>query len=257
MRNIAAIFSKDIKLYFSSFIAYCLIAIFLVISGFFFSSLINVFGMLSVQVVEQAYYDGPLNLTEMITPALFMNICIVMLFMLPILTMRSFAEEKKEGTIELLFTYPISDFQIVAGKFLALLAIFAVMLLPLLVYPLLISLVGGVLVLKTYLVGMAGLFLLGAAFISIGLFISSLTKNQIVAVSITFGALLFFWIIGWAASFVSKDLAAFIHAISLLEHFGNFAQGLIDTQDILFFVLFIFYFLFFTLRVVESRNWRG
>jgi ABC-2 type transport system permease protein len=257
MRNIFAVFSKDLKLYFTSFIAYCVIGIFLVITGFFFSSLINVFGVLSLQVIEQGQYQGPLNLTEMITPALFMNVCIVMLFMLPILTMRSFSEEKKEGTIELLFTYPISDFQIVAGKFLSLLAVYIVMLLPLLVYPVLISLVGGVLVFKTYMAGMLGLVLLGAAFISIGLFISSLTKNQIVAVSITFGALLFFWIIGWSASFVSAELAAFINAISLLEHFGNFAQGLIDTQDVLFYILFIFYFLFFTLRVVESRNWRG
>jgi len=257
MRNIAAIFWKDTKLYFSSFIAYCVIAIFLIIAGFFFSSLMNVFSMISMQVTQQGYYEGPLNLTEMITPALFMNICIVMLFILPIMTMRSFAEEKKEGTIELLFTYPISDFEIVMGKFCALAFVFLVMLTPLFLYPVLIRVVGGIYVFKTFVAGMIGLVLLGLSFISIGLFISALTRNQIVAVAITFGTLLLFWIIGWVTSFVSPDLAAFLNAISLLEHFGNFAQGLIDSQDVLFYLLFIFYFLFFTLRVVESRNWRG
>jgi ABC-2 type transport system permease protein len=257
MRNIAAIFHKDLKHYFSSFIAYAAIAIFLVICGFFFSSLINYFGMVSMQITQQDYYDGPLNLTESITPPLFMNICVIMLFMLPILTMRSFAEEKKDGTIELLYTYPITDFEIVIGKFLALVAVFCAIIVPLFVYPLLIRFVGGEYEIRVFLLGMSGLVLLGMSFLSLGLFVSSLTKSQIISVSVTFGALLLFWIIGWSSAFVSKDLGMFLNELSLVKHYSNFAQGLIDTQDIIFYILFIFFFLFFTLRVLESRNWKG
>jgi len=257
IRNIGAIFKKDIKLYFSSFVAYCIIAIFLVLTGYFFSSLINAFVMISLQVAQQQAYQGPLNLTESITPSLFMNVCIVMLFMLPMLTMRSFSEEKKEGTIELLYTYPISDFEIVIGKYCAVSFVFLIMLAPLFIYPVLIRLVGGVYMMQPFYVGMFGLVLLGLAFLAVGLFISSMTKNQIVSVSITFGTLLMFWVMGWSSTFVSKELGSFLEELSMLQHFSNFAQGLIDTQDILFYCLVIFFFIFFTLRILESRSWKG
>ena len=257
MNNILSLIKKDLRLYFSSFIAYVLIAVFLVMSGYFFSSMVNFFSLMSVQVTQQPMYEGGLNLTEMIVAPLFLNISMVMVFMLPIMTMRSFSEEKKEGTIELLYTYPISDLEIVMAKFFSVCIVFMIMLLPVAGYPFLIKLVGGVIELSTYYVALLGLFFMGISFITLGVFVSSLTKNQVVAVSVSFASLLGFFMLGWSRNFVSPNLAEFLKNISIIEHFRNFAQGLIDTQDILFYVLFSFFFIFFTLRVVESRNWRG
>ncbi len=257
MGNIVAIAKKDLRLYFSSLIAYIVIAVFLLISGYFFASMVNYFALLSMQATNMPMYDGNLNLTEIVIPPLLMNISTVMIFMLPIISMRSFSEEKRDGTLELIFTYPLTDFQIVIGKFLALSVLFMAMLLPVSFYPFIIKLVGGVIEFKTYYVGMLGLVLMGISFLSLGILVSSLTKNQIVAVSVSFSSLLLFFMVGWTSDMVSEKTARFFREISIIDHFGNFARGLIDTQDILFYLLFTFYFLFFTLRVVESRNWRG
>jgi len=257
MKNIIAIFSKDIRSYFSSLIAYIVIAFFLMLCGYFFFNAISLFSMFCMQVAKSQSYQGNLNLTELVLPQLFGTIAIVMLFMIPILTMRSFSEEKKSGTVELLFTYPIKDFEILVGKYLAVTTVFIIMLLPLLLYPVLIKTVGGVVEVKTYLAGLIGLFFMGMSFISLGIFVSALTENQIIAVTVSFGMLLFFWIIGWVSNFVPHSFGVFIMNMSIIEHFKNFAQGLIDTQDILFYGLFIFFFLYTTLRILESRNWRG
>lgn len=257
MRNVFIIGMKDFKSYFSSFIAYAVIATFLTLCGFFFFSMISSFGMLSMQVAQQQYYEGPLNLTEMITTPLFMNMCIIMLFMLPMITMRSFAEEKKLGTIEILYTYPVSDFDIVMGKYVGVIGLFAVMVAPTALYPLLVTTVGGTLEMATYYTGMLGLVFVGLSFLALGLFISSLTENQIIAVAVSFGLLLVFWMIGWVASVVPKEIGEYLKEISIIEHFRNFALGVIDTKDIVFYVLFIFFFLFFTQRSIEARNWRG
>ena len=257
MRNIMAVCLKDLKSYFSSFVAYALISVFLVITGFFFFNMTNYFAAVSLQVAQQPAFQGHLNLTEAIMTPLMMNICVVMLFMLPMLTMRSFAEEKKNGTTELLFTYPITDFQIVIGKFTAVAVFFLAMLLPTFLYPFMLKLVGGVVELKMFFSGILGIVLLGTSFLALGMFISSTTENQIVAVSVSFGALLLFWTIGWIGDFVPASGKIFIENISIIGHFQNCAQGLIDTQDILFYALFIFFFLYFTLRILESRNWRG
>jgi len=121
MRNIWAVFAKDVRSYFSSLIAYIVIAIFLLLSGYFFFNSISLFSLLCMQVTQQQYFQGNLNLTELVLPQLFGTIAVIMLFMIPILTMRTFAEEKKSGTIELLFTYPLRDIEIYIGKYLAVL----------------------------------------------------------------------------------------------------------------------------------------
>jgi len=257
MRNICAITMRDIRSYFSSVIAYIIIAMFLIISGYFFFSLTSFFSIMSFQVSQQPQYQSMLNLTEALLTPLFMNMCVVMLFMLPMLSMRSFSEEKKSGTIELLFTYPLTDFEIVVGKYCAVVVMFFIMMLPTMIYPVLLSIVGGVLEMQTFFAGLAGLILMGMSFLALGIFVSSITENQIIAVAVSFGSLLLFWIIGWSSSFVPKAFGAFLTNVSLIEHFKNFAQGLIDTQDILFYILFIVFFLFFTLRTLESRSWRG
>jgi len=257
MSNIIAIALKDLKMYFSSVIGYVVVGVFAILSGYFFSMMIAQFSLVSIQIAQQPELGTGFNLTDAILPPLFGNAAMILLFMIPMLTMRSLSEEKKEGTIELLYTYPVTDIQIVLGKFIALLGFVAFMLVPLLLQPLILVFIGGAFALKTFFVCVCGLYLLGIAFSALGLFISSLTENQIISVTLTFASLLLFWLIGWAAGMVPKDIAPIFTHLAIMDHFSSFAQGIIDSQDVLFYVLFIVFFLFCTLRSLESRKWRG
>ncbi len=185
MKNIWVMAKKEIKTYFSSPIAYAVVAVFLVLVGFFFYSLISWFNSMSIQMAQNPYYYQQVNINQMVYTPLFHNISIILLLMLPLLTMRLFAEEKKMGTEELLFTSPVAVNEIILGKFVGCLFVLLIMLL-----------LTGLLSIFTFvygnpevtplLNGYLGLFLMGAAFISVGLFFSSLTENQIVAAVLTF-----------------------------------------------------------------------
>jgi ABC-2 type transport system permease protein len=245
MMNFFPIFKKEIRSYFSSLIAYMVLTVFLVISGYLYYSDLAAF-----------IVWGGANLTEGLWQFLFHDIRMILLFTIPLLTMRLFAEEKKLGTIELLITYPFRDIEILAGKYLACLSVLILMLFLTLLYPLLLALFQTINP-EPIITGYLGLFLLGAAFISCGIFVSSLTENQIVAALVSSGFILFFWLIDWNESAMSPQLAQILHHISFYEHFYNFARGVIDTKDIVFYLIFSFFFLFLTLRSLESRRWRG
>jgi len=243
--NFYPILKKEIRSYFTSLIAYIILTVFLILSGHFFYT-----GL--VQFVTW----GGASMQEGLWQYLFHDIRQVLLFTIPLLTMRLFAEEKKLGTIELLFTYPYRDIEILMGKFLACVVMLLVMLVLTLLYPVLIAIVYQVEVgplAASYL----GMFLIGSAFISCGIMVSSLTENQIVAALVTYGFILIFWFVDWNEAAASPVLAEVLHHFSFFEHFYNFARGIIDTKDVVYFVLFIFFFLFLTLKSLESRQWRG
>ncbi|HER44095.1 MAG TPA: ABC transporter permease, partial [Candidatus Eisenbacteria bacterium] len=187
---------------------------------------------------------------------LFGNISIVLLLLLPLLTMRLLAEEQKLGTFELLLTYPIRDADAVLGKFFAAVTVFAVMLVCTLLYPLLIALFGDPEPGPIFS-GYLGLFLMGCTFISIGTFFSSLTSNQLVAGVSAFGVGLLFLIIGWAAPFVGPKFIGLLGQFSILQHYESFSKGVIDTQDISYYLFMTLFFLFLTLRSLESTRWRS
>jgi len=256
MRNVWAICKREIKSYFYSPIAYVVIVMFGVIAGWFFFTSMSFYSLLSFQSMQNPYIRYQLNLTEMVIRPMFGNISIIMLLMLPVVTMRLFSEEKKTGTIELLLTYPVSDLQALLGKYIAALCVFLVMLLFTIVYAFLMAWFGtpesGPLI-TAYI----GLLLMGASFIALGLFASSLTENQIVAAIIAFGALLLFWVVGWAASITHGTFADLLRFISITDHFDNFAKGVLDTSDLVYYATFIIFFLFLTLRVLDSKRWRG
>jgi ABC-2 type transport system permease protein len=197
-----------------------------------------------------------LSVTEGVLRPLFQNISVIMLLMMPILTMRLFAEEKKSGTIELLLTYPVRDGEVLFGKYLAALTVFAGMLALTLVYPLLVAwtarLEWGPLV-----TGYLGLLLQGAAFIAVGILVSSLTENQIVAAVATFGTLLIFWVISWATDAAGPTFGRILTHLSLTEHFESFAKGVIETKDVIYYVNLTILSLFLTMRSLESKRWRG
>jgi ABC-2 type transport system permease protein len=197
-----------------------------------------------------------MSLTEGVFQPLFANVSVVLLLIVPLLTMRLLSEERKLGTAELLFTYPISDWDAVLGKYFATVTVIWTMIALTFLFPLLLQthapLEWGPLV-----AGYAGLLLLGAAYAAIGLFFSSLSENQVVAGVLTFGFSLLALIIGWIQPFVTAAAGRVVSEISILEHLDRFAKGVIDTNDIVYYVNLSAIFLFLCSRVLESNRWRS
>ncbi len=255
MRNIGIIARKEVKTYFTSPIAYVVICVFLVLVGFFFYSAISWFNSQSIQMAQNPYYYQQININQMVYAPLFHNMSIILLLMLPLLTMRLFAEEKKTGTDELLFTAPVNVLQVILGKYAASLVVLAAML-GLTGLLSAFTFLWGNPELIQILSGYLGLFLMGASFIAAGVFFSSLTKNQIVAAILTFGALLLFWILNWAsysATGIWKDV---LNYLSIFQHFDGMTSGILDTTDVVYYLSFSFFALFLTHSVIQSRRWR-
>jgi ABC-2 type transport system permease protein len=256
MSSFWPIFKKELRSYFISPIAYVVMVMFLAIAGYFFYSSFAFFNFIGFQAMANPMMARTLNLTEGVLRPLYGNLGVILLFVMPLLTMRLFAEEKKQGTIELLLTYPVRDLAAVLAKFTACLSVYTVMLALTALYPILLLIfaqpeVGPI------LSGYLGLFLLGAAFIALGALASSLSENQIVAAAITFGVLLLFWVIGWSSQFAGTGVGRLLSHLSLLEHYENFPKGIIDTRDVVFYLNFMVLCLFLTLRSLESHRWRG
>jgi ABC-2 type transport system permease protein len=250
------IYKKELRLYFTSPVAYVLLTIFLLIGGYFFYSIFSFFTRASMQMAMNPQMGRDLSVTDSVLRPLFANLSVILLLLMPLVTMRLFAEERRSGTIELLLTYPVRDGAVLTGKYLAALTMYGAMVAGTLAYP-------AILVYFTrvewgpLLTGYLGLLLMGAMFLAVGLFASSLTENQIVAAIVTFGILLMFWIIGWTAEFAGGPLGAVLTHLSILEHNDTFSKGVLDTKDVLYYINFTVLALFLTLRSLESRRWSG
>jgi len=236
-------------------IAYVVIAVFLVLVGFFFHSLITWFNSQAMQLVRNPNYYQQLNINQMVYTPLFHNISIILLLVIPLLTMRLLAEEKKIKTDELLYTSPISINQIILGKYFASLFVLAVMLLLTGIYSLFTFSYGNP-ELIPLLCGYLGLFLMWMAFMAICLFYSSITENQIVAAVLTFGTLLLFWILNWAAFSASGLWKDVLNYLSFFQHFSDITRGILDTTDIVYYLSISFFGLFLSHSVIQSRRWR-
>lgn len=254
MRNILAIAGKELRGYFASPIGYVLIGFFALLFGWFFYTLVAFFERQSMQMAGGP--GGAMNVNQMLVTPLLLNSTVVMLLVFPLITMRTYAEEKRSGTIELLLTAPITDFEIIMGKFLGALALFAGMLSVTLLHMGLLFAYGNP-EWKPIATGYLGLLLMGGSFLSLGLFISSLTKNQIVAGMITFSVFLLLWVINWVSTFVSPEAQTIINYLSVTEHFDDFARGIIDTKHVVYYLSFIATGLFLTMKSVDSERWRG
>jgi ABC-2 type transport system permease protein len=256
MKGFVSVYRKELYRLFASPIFYVVAFIFLALGGYFFYASVAYFSLLSFQAGRNPFLAQQLNLTDMVLEPFFGSVSIVLLIMVPLVTMRLFAEEKKTGTAELLFTYPISDKGALLGKFAAAVSVLLLLL---------IGTLPGMVLLEIFsnppwpsiISGYLGLLLMSSAFVSLGLLASSLTDNQIIAAAASFGALLLLWVIGWVESLVGPTLAGVFNYFSLLSHFENFTKGILDSRDVLFHLLFMVFFLFLTLRVLESRQWRG
>jgi ABC-2 type transport system permease protein len=251
------VYKKELRSYFSSPIAYVVFFLFLAIIGtwwYFWD--FQQFLILSMSASRMPQYAQALNVNEVVIKTLFWNISLVMLFGIPLLTMRLFSEERKSGTYELLFTLPLRDWETLFGKFLACWTIFGVMVALTVIYPITLGFLTNPELLPI-LTGYLGMLLLGGAFISLGVFISSLTENQIIAAFATYGTLLVPLVLGMTSGVVGPVMAKVLEELNIYMHLTTFVDGVIDTKDVIYYLLFSYLFMFLTLRSLESRRWRG
>lgn len=237
MTRIGLIAWKELKTYFTSWIAYALIAGWLFITGYLYLVIL-------------------LN-SEQVQLGMIYNVLVtIMLFVAPIITMRLIVEERNTGTLELLFTSPITEWQVAIGKFLGAWGFVGILLLLTVHVPFFTTRYGSIdtgPVWGSYI----ALICVGAAFMSFGLFCSSLTESQVVAGFLTFGGLLVSWMLNWPAQAApTSDIAVFVSYWSVFSHFQDMTRGAVDTKDLIFFISLTIFFLFATVRVLESRKWR-
>jgi gliding motility-associated transport system permease protein len=255
MSNVLAIAHRELRAYFASPIAYIVIGFFALVFGWFYSnSLVYVVR----QGVQAQMGMGPaaMNVNQQLIRPLILNVTVIFLLLLPLITMRIYAEEKRSGTIELLLTSPLTDLEIVLGKFLGALALYAVMIGLTLIHFLLLFAFGNP-EWKPLATAYLGLLLFGGCFISLGLFISSLTKNQIVAGAATFCVFLLLWTTDWISDNLGPTGQAITKYLSMTDHLDDFVKGVIDTKHLVYYLSFIAFGLFLTVRSVDTERWRG
>ena len=258
MKNALVLARKDFASTFHSWVGVLVSVFFLLIAGIFFCMIVLSYAKVSVQATQNVQEALPqIGFTRFVFGSFFLNTGTLLIFLVPLLSMRAFAEERKQETLELLFTYPLSDFEIVWGKFLALVWFFELLLLPTLIYIFFVYKLGGDLDWWPIAVGYLGFWLLGNAYLALGLFISSIAESQITSAVVSFGCLLIFWILDWVSGVSDGFWAHFFSALSPLDHFREFTLGVLDLTHIVYFVFFHFYFLFLTLRSIETRHWKG
>jgi ABC-2 type transport system permease protein len=256
MTNILAIAHKELKSYFSSPIAYVLLAVFAVLYGWFFAQILLFFERQSTQMGAMGMGPQAVNINQQLIRPVLMNVSVILLFVLPLITMRTYAEEKRSGTMELLLTSPLTDPQIVLGKFLGTMGLVASMLAVTLPHILILYLYSTP-EWKPLALAYVGYLLMTGCFVAVGLFISSVTRNQIIAGVATFGVFLMLWVIDWVGSFAGPRARVIYEYLSITGHFDDFTKGVLDTRHLVYYLSFITFGLFLTIRSVDSERWRG
>jgi ABC-2 type transport system permease protein len=245
---------RDFRAYFTSPIAYIVIAGFLGIMGWMFFFNLQHYSMQNLQY-QQFNMGKGISITDGIVRPVFANMNVIFLFLVPFITMRLFAEERKVHTIELLLTSPVTLTEIILGKFLSSFLLVAIMLALTVVYPATLFATGDP-DLGPILASYLGTALLASCYLSLGILFSSLTENQIVAGALTFAGGLFFWLVSWASQAAGPVLGDVLNHLSLISHYSGFSQGIIQLSDAFYYLSFIFVGLFLTHRVLDSFRWR-
>jgi ABC-2 type transport system permease protein len=259
MKSLYAIYRKEMGHYFVSPVAYVVVGVFLALSAFFFNYFLSAVMQQALQMQMQEMEMGMhpnIDVTMEVMRAFFGLLSTLVLFLTPMLTMGVFSEERKRGTMELLMTSPVTEGQIVLGKFFASLTLFAIMLLPTAGY-LIFTYVRSEPVppWRMLIAGYVGILLLGGCLLALGSFISSLTENQLIAAVLTFAAFLIVWVIdlGRNAGGGAGDVLQYL---SVIRHYDDFTRGIIDTSSLIYYLSFIGFFVFLTVRAVDSMRWR-
>jgi len=255
MRNILIILRKELNSYFASPVAYLLLTMFAIIFGFFFWNSVGYFNMMGLES-QMRGQSFPMSVNEYVIRPLLSNISVIGLFFIPMMTMRLFAEEKRQGTIELLATSPVRDSEIIIGKWLAALILYAVMLLFTAINFAFLFKYGNP-DWRPMAMGYLGLLLQAGGLLAVGTFISTLTKNQIIAGAATFGVCLLLWVLEWVAGYETATWAKVLAYMSVITHYESFGKGVLDSKDAIYYVSLIFLGLFLTSRSLESLRWRS
>ena len=255
MKKMWIIAKKDLGSFFNSPVFYSLTTVFLILNGFIFFNILNFFSLQSFQAQQMRGGGAGLNLNEMVFEPSFHNMAVILLLVIPLITMRSFAEEKKSKTFALLLSSPIHLGEIIAGKFFACMIVVGLMILLSTYSTGYLILVGNPEI-GPIITGYMGILLMTGCYVAMGLFASSLTDNQIIAAVISFGLALFMWIIGWGSQSAGSELGQIFEYLSLITHLEHFLKGLISSSDLVYYLSFILFGLFLTYRVLESSRWR-
>jgi ABC-2 type transport system permease protein len=255
MRTIWTICRRELYSYFVSPIAWVLLAIFAILGGFFTYFISGYFARMSMES-QMTGGGGPMSINEQVIAPVFSNMAVVGLFLVPLIAMRLFAEEKRQGTIELLMTSPATDLEIILGKWLAAVLMYGALLLILLADFSFLFIYGHP-DWKPVATGFLGILLQGACLLSFGTFISTTTKNQIVAAAAGFAFALLLFVLSWTTAFGNSVTTQVLSYLSITSHFDSFARGVIDTKDLVFYISMIFFGLFLTSRSLESIRWRA
>jgi ABC-2 type transport system permease protein len=246
MGNVVAVLRRELRSYFFSPLVYVIGTVFLALSGYYFYS----------DLIHFVTFGFGVNILENFWQLLFVDIRLFLLFCVPFLTMRLFAEERRLGTIELLFTYPLRDGEIFLGKFLAAVVVVLALLAPTLLYPFILYAVQPY-ALAPVFAGYLGLALLATSFVACGTFVSALTDSQVTAGFVTVGVLFSFWALTWNEAATNPASLQLLRALSMFDHFQSFSVGVIDAVDVAYFVFAVLLFSHLTFRALESRTWRG
>ena len=256
MRNALTIAGKELQSYFVQPVAYVVMTVFLLLGGFFFFSLVGRFQtLLQVYTAMQNPAAEKMNLNQWVIEPLLHNLAIVLVILIPAVTMRSFAEEKRTGTYELLLTSPVRTAEIVIGKFVGASVFVLIMIALAAIFPIILTFFGNP-ESGAMFSGYVGLALLSVCFVAVGMFTSSITSNQIIAAISCFGTLLLLYVISWPAESGGATFSGVLRYLSLPEHFAVMVHGVIDTKDLIYFASLIVVALFLTQRAVESARWR-
>ena len=254
MKNAWIICRKELGSYFVSPIAYLLLTMFGLIFGFFFWIRTSYYATQGIQM-QMSGQMFPMNINEQIIRPLLSDVGIFGLFFVPMITMRLFAEEKRTGTIELLATSPVRDLEIIIGKWTAALALYCCLLLFIALNFVFLFRYGNP-DWKPLAIGYLGLLLEAGAVLAIGTFISTLTRNQIIAAAATFGVALLLWVLD-SVSFEPSTWARVLSSLSAVNHFESFSKGVFDLKDVVYYLSLTFLALFFAARSLESLRWRS
>lgn len=244
---------KELKSFFKSPMAYIIAGLFATITGYIFYNLLISFVENTQNIPGRN--SSQLDFINTVIIQLFSNINLFLLFICPILTMRMFAEEKRESTIDLYFAAPIKDFQIVLGKYIAAVVMGLFLLSLTLLFPMILWTIK-VSDFSFVFSGYLGLIFNMISYLALGLFASSVTSNQIVAAVISYVGIMAFWMISWASQISTNFIySEFFKYLTMVRHFEMFMKGMASTADFIYYLSFIFIWLFLTKKVLESRNW--
>lgn len=255
MRALLAISRRELDQYFATPMGWIFLCGFVLITGFFFALMTTDYSVQATQAAFDPYMSEQMNVNDWLVAPFFANTAVILLLLCPAISMRLFAEDRRSRSFELLLSSPVASWQIVLGKYLGALGFLVVLIFGTLHTSFLLRWLGqpdpGIMA-ANYL----GTFLLAASFLAVGMLASALTDNQLVALVMSFGALLALWVLSWAETLAPSGWGEALAHVSMLSHMEQLSKGLLHLEDVVYYLSFVGFFLFATWQRVEAWRWQ-